>query len=206
MKRLLSVGALLLWTSVATATPSVFVSDESGFGWWLRKADARILGQSAGSVTTAELSAYIEETMPFSPYRVCFMEAVQADTFVGIDRATQAAIEATLPDVAWQVEGVTPDGRKVLGQSVIFEGCHPDEPRGAALLVTDPASGEILRWEPLGDRIREDGRSYPAWALFLSPSESDDLFSYSGCPECGARTSVYYDVTRRQIYTEYNGH
>lgn len=206
MKRLLLAFVLLTSSSLATAAPSVFVSDERGFAWWLRKAEARILGQAAGSVTAEQLSSYLEETMIYSPYRVCFLEAVQADTFVGIDRATQAEIGATLPHMAWQLEGVTPDGRKVLAQSVVFEGCYSDDPRGGALLVTDQATGEILRWEPLGDRTGEDGERYPAWASFLFPSESDELFSYSSCTECGARTNVYYDVTRRKIYTEYNGH
>lgn len=37
--------------------------------------------------------------------------AVQTDTFVGLDREAQAAIEATAASASWRVESVTPDGR-----------------------------------------------------------------------------------------------
>lgn len=144
--------------------------------------------------------------MIYGVYRVCSLEAVQPDTYVGIDRATQAEIDETQPQAAWRATGVTPDGRRVVGQSVLFEGCDPEDPRGAALLVTDAATGEVLHWEPLGERIVRSV-SVPSWVLFLHSKEGDhDLFSYSGCLECGDRTHVYYDVTRRRIYTEYNGH
>lgn len=206
MKKLLVTAILLAFGTVAAAAPSVFVRGSAGTGWWSREMEARILGQSAGPVTAQRLSTYLEETMIYFPYRVCSLEAVQADTYVGIDRATQAEIDATRPYIAWRVEGVTPDGRRVLGQSVVFEGCHPDDPRGAALLITDTTTSEILRWEPLGERIAEGRGSYPAWVLFLSTKDGDELFSYSGCTECGDRTYVYYDVTRRRIYTEHNGH
>lgn len=190
----------------ATAAPSVFVQSEQGGVWWNGQMNARILGRAAGPVTVESLSAYLEEELIYGPYRVCALEAVQADTFVGIDRPTQEEINATLPHVAWRANGTTPDGRRVLGQSVVFEGCDAEDPRGAALLVTDAASGEILRWEPLGPRMVA-GRSVPSWVLFINPKDGDhDLFSYSYCTECGDRTYVYYDVTRRRIYTEHNGH
>ena len=72
--------------------------------------------------------------------------------------------------------------------------------------VSDSTTNEILRWEPLGEQVGLNGKSYTAWVVFLSPKKSDELFSYSGCTECGAKTNVYYDVTRKRIYTEYNGH
>lgn len=198
--------AALSASVTANATPSVFVQSEPGGVWWNGQMNARILGQAAGPVTVERLSAYLERELIYGPYRVCSLEAVQADTYVGIDRATQAEINATLPHVAWRASGVTPDDRRVLGQSVVFEGCDAEDPRGAALLVTDAASGEILRWEPLGERTL-GGRSIPTWVMFVSPKEGDhDLFSYSYCTECGDRTYVYYDVTRRRIYTEHNGH
>ena len=168
--------------------------------------NARILGRAAGPVTAERLSEYLERELIYGSYRVCSLEAVQSDTFVGIDRATQTEISATLPHVAWRATGVAPDGRRVVGQSVVFEGCGAEDPRGAALLVSDAANGEILRWEPLGRRMVA-GRSVPSWVMFINPKEGDhDLFSYSYCTECGDRTYVYYDVTRRRIYTEHNGH
>lgn len=199
-------AAALAMTTAAGATPSVFVQSEPGRAWWNGQMNARILGRAAGPVTVERLTAYLEEELIYAPYRVCALEAVQANTFVGIDRPTQEEINATLPHVAWRATGVTPDGRRVLAQSVLFEGCDAENPRGAALLVTDAASGEILRWEPFGERTIS-GRSVPTWVMFISPKEGDhDLFSYSGCTECGARTHVFYDVTRRRIYTQYNGH
>lgn len=203
-KAIMAAGALMVGT-MAEANPSVFVRSEPGFAWWLRQMEGRVLGKSAGPVSAEDLSTYLEETMLYSPYRVCSLEPIQEDTFVGIDREAQSEIDATQADVSWQMEAATPDSRRVLGQSVVFEGCDQEDPRGAALLVTDNATGEILRWQPLG-QVSDGTRSYPVWVLFLYPRNDDELFSYSGCTECGDRTNVYYDVTRKRIYTEHNGH
>ena len=199
--------ALALWASAASAAPSVFVRADKTEPWASGTVQARILGTSAGPVTAETLSAHIEETQIFYSYRVCALEAVQADTYVGVDRETQAEIDASRPHVAWRAEAIAPGGRKILGQSVVFEGCD-DGPKGAALLVTDAVTGEILLWLPLGTYTDDAGREQPMWVLFMTPREEGDdaLFSFSGCTECGARTYVYYDVTRRHIYTEYNGH
>lgn len=184
----------------------MFVRAETGLGWWLRKMEARILGRAAGAVTVQRLNEYLGEELVYGPYEVCSLEAVLPDTFVGLDRATQAEINATLPHVSWRVAAVAPDGRRIVGQSVVFEACDESDPRGAALLITDEATGEILRWEPLGYREDTQGREYPAWTLFIHAKSDDELFSYSACVECGARTFLYYDVTRRRVYSEYNGH
>ncbi len=202
MIRVLMIAALLMISTVTQATPSVFVHDEPGMAWWTRQMEVRIVGKTAGTVTVKQLSTYLEETMIYSSYSVCALEAIQSDTFVGINRKTQTEIDQYRAHVSWRQEGITPDGRKVLGQSVVFEACDPDAPRGAALLVTDQTTGEILRWEPIGERIREGSKSFPAWVLFLSPRADDELFSYSGCTECDASTNVYYDVTRKKIYVE----
>ena len=206
MRRLLFLVVLLLLPNIASAAPSVFVRDQKGYAWWTRKMEARILGQAAQSVTAKQLSDYLQQTMDYYAYRICSLEAVQPDTYVGVDRAAQAEINSTLADMKWRIDSVTPDGRKIVGQSVVFEGCDPDDPRGAALLVTDAATGEILRWELTGNRADDDGKEYPNWTLFLSGKEEDELFSYARCTECGDQTNVYYDVTRRKIYTESNGH
>jgi hypothetical protein len=204
--RLLTTAIALAASAAAGAAPSVFVQSEPGGVWWNGQMNARILGRAAGPVTTERLSTSIERELVYGSYRVCSLEAVQADTYVGIDRATQAEVNATRPHVIWRINGVTPNGRRVVGQSVVFEGCGAEDPRGAALLVTDATSGEILRWEPIGPTTVA-GRSVPSWVIFLNPKQGDhDLFSYSYCTECGDRTYVYYDVTRRRVYTEHNGH
>jgi hypothetical protein len=204
--RALALIFLLGSHASAHAAPSVFVRAESGYGWWLREMEARILGKSAGSTTVRKLSDYLAETMLYSPYKVCALESADRGTYVGLDRPTQLEIDETMPNVEFRIEATTPSGRKVIGQSVVFEGCDPEDPRGAALLVTDSATGEILKWEPMGVRYGVQGKSHPAWVMFLYVKEDDELFSYSGCTECGARTSVYFDVTRQKIYLEYNGH
>lgn len=205
MKKLVMASLLASMSSSLGAAPSVFVRSDPGMGWWLRAMEGRILGKAVGPVTTEKLSAYLADTMIYSPYRVCALEAAGSDTFVGLDRPTQAEIESSRLHTSWRVTAVTPDERTVVGQSVVFEGCDAEDPRGAALMVTDAVSGEILRWQILGDRYDEE-KSFPAWALFLYPRENDELFSYAGCMECGDRTLVYYDVTRKRIYTEHNGH
>ena len=205
MKWLIGVPLALMASTLAVASPSVFVRGESGFAWWLREMEGRILGKAAGPVTAEKLSAYLAVTMIYSPYKVCSLEAAQLDSFVGIDRATQAEIQESGQHAVWRIEATTPDGRPVVGHSVIFEGCDEEDPRGAALLVTDKNSGEVRRWQVLGQNYNGE-KSYPAWVMFLHPKQGDELFSFSGCLECGDRTHVYYDVTRKSIYTEHNGH
>lgn len=58
----------------------------------------------------------------------------------------------------------------------------------------------------MGFRYTLNGDAAPTWALFLWLPEGDELFGFSDCSECGARTDVYYDGRRKHIYTEYNGH
>ncbi len=206
MTKKLIAAVALLSAATASAAPSVFVRSESNAAWWIREMEARILEKSAGTVTAEQLTAYLEKTMVYSTYAVCSLAAVQSDTFVGLDQVTRTEIDETKPHVAWRVDATTPDGRRVVGQSVVFEACGEEEPRGAAILVTDAETKEILRWQPIGDQVGLSGKSYPSWVVFLSLGQDDDLFSYSGCAECGARTYVYYDVTRKHVYTEYNGH
>ena len=75
MIRLLIV-ALLASATGAVAAPSVFVRGEPGVSWWSGQIEARILGRAAGPITVQQLSAYIRETMLFSPYEICSLEAV----------------------------------------------------------------------------------------------------------------------------------
>jgi hypothetical protein len=206
MKKFSLLGLLILVAFPAHAGPSVFVRGEQGMAWWNRDMEARIIGRQAGDVTAKQVSDFLAETMIYSPYDICSLEAVDATTFVGIDKSTQEDINSTLPHVSWRQDGKAPNGRQIVGQIVVFESCFVDDPRGAALLVTDKQTREILRWEPIGDSIDEKGERQPTWVMFMMAGGEEALFAYSGCTECGARTSVYYDVTRNKIYTEYNGH
>jgi len=185
--------------------PSVFVKGEPSRNWWDGTMNARILGKAAGPVTVQKLSDYIGETMIYYSYSICSLEAVGPDSFVGIDRTTQAEIDAYRAMSSWRAESIAPGGRRILGQSVLFEACD-DSPRGAALLVTDAATGEVLRWQPMGNSTDSAGREVPIWVMFLDAKEGDELFSTSLCRECGDRTNVYYDVARRHVYAEHNGH
>ena len=105
------------------------------------------------------------------------------------------------------MEGVTPDGKRIVAQSVLFEECDDPDNRGAAVLVTNAQTSEVMMFERMGTF---SNNSNPIWTAFLLKPELDDpdpaLFSYSHCTECGATTSIYYDVTRKKLYTEYNGH
>jgi len=189
----------------ASAAPSVFIRADPTTPFWNGTAEARIFGKNAGPVSTEAVNAFLSETMIYGLYEVCSLEAVGSDTFVGIDRETQRQIEEYRGSVTWRAEAIAPGGRRLLGQSVVFESCG-GELRGAALLVTDVATDEVLRWEPLGNGFDAAGGEIPSWVMFINASGGDELFSFSGCTECGARTNVYYDITRKKIYTEYNGH
>ncbi|WP_132469813.1 hypothetical protein [Novosphingobium sp. ST904] len=187
------------------AAPSVFVKKEPNSMWWDGAMNARILGQAAGPVTVKKLSDFIGETMIYYSYTVCSLEPVGPDTFGGIDRDTQTEIDGYKAQSSWRAESVAPGGRRILGQSVVFEGCD-DGPRGAALLVTDTMTGEILRWQPMGNYTDNAGREVPIWVMFLDPKQGEELFSTSLCRECGDRTHIYYDITRKHVYAEHNGH
>jgi len=196
---------LLCFSWSAAAAPSVFVRGDRGYGWWLTKMEGRILTKAVGAVTTEAVNRFIEETQIYSPYKICALGQIEVDTFVGLDKATQSEIDASRPQMLGRIEIVSPDGRKLVGRGVVFEGCDSEGPKGAALLVTDAATNDILRWEPMDTRTVEE-TEIPTWVLFLQVRSDDELFSYSTCLECGAQTAVYYDVTRKKVYTEYNGH
>jgi hypothetical protein len=198
-------GIALLLCSAAEARPSAFIRGNPSLAWYIAPMDVRLLGKNAGSTTAEQLSKYIKETREYYSYDVCSLEAVHPDTYVGIDKAAQLEIDSSQKHAVWRINSATPDGRRISAQSILFEGCETDDPRGAALLVNDSVTGEILAFQPLGS-YGEGDTSYPAWVLFLWSKEGDEIFSYSGCMECGSRTRVYYDVTRKKIYTEYNGH
>jgi hypothetical protein len=163
----------------------------------------------ANGVSAIELSKYIERTNVYWPFKVCALTEVQNDTYVGMDKATQDEINATLKLVHWRLEAVTPDGGRVTAQSVLYESCDDTENRGAALLVTDSTTSKPLLFEPMGPG-ELNGASIPIWTAFLWKPDRQTpdapLFSFSACTECGAATAVYYDVTRKKLYTEYNGH
>lgn len=190
-------------TDVALARPSVFVkANQTPYPsvWYNQDMEGRILGKSVGQITTEQLDQFIANSREYGSYKVCSVEAVQADTYVGMDRDTQEQID-NRQNGTWGLRAVTPDGRALSAQTVLWEGCDGEESgRGVALLVTDEKTSEILTFEPMygGDK--------PLWVLFLHPKTRDELFAYSDCTECGSLTRVYYDVTRRKIYSEYNGH
>jgi len=153
------------------------------------------------------LTKYIEATEIFDPYKVCALTPVVSDTYVGMDRKVQDDIARTMRTLEWRVDAVSPDDRRILAQSVLYEACDDRENRGAAVLVTDAQTSEILLFERIG--VFTSNRS-PIWTAFLTrpePGAPDaPLFTFSHCTECGAATAVYYDVTRKKLYTVYNGH
>lgn len=207
MLRFLLVPALFLGTSVANAAPSVFVKSEPNGMWWNGEITARVIGKSSGSTTVEKLNAYIDETIAYYSYSVCSLDSVSSETFVGMDRQTQAEIDMYKP-YTWEVTSIAPDGRKIRGQIVVYEGCETADPRGAALLVTDADTGQILRWQTFGYYDSEKDAYQPIWVVFIKPREdsSDELFSTSICLECGDATYHYYDISRKHVYFEHNGH
>jgi hypothetical protein len=210
MFRLSLTLVLLALHGASAAAPSVFVRSEQGRSWWnTSTAESRVIGTSAGIITTAKLSKFVEDTVIYDAYKVCALSPVSADTYVGVDKAMQDEINATTKLVTWRFNSRTPNGVPLLIQSVLFEPCDGDV-GGAAVLVTDAQSGEIMLWQPMGSFNTSSNVTKPVVTAFLKRPEAGDkdppLFSYSSCTECGESTAVYYDVTRRKLYTVYNGH
>lgn len=205
LRMILAVAGL--FSATASAAPSVFIPGGSSAWWTADNGQGRVIGTNASGVSAARLSEYIEATESFYPYKVCSLTAVVQDTYVGLDRKIQDEIDQTVKSAQWRVEGVTPDGRRVLAQSVLYEACDDPENRGAAVLVTDARTNQVLLFERMG--VFTSNKS-PIWTAFLRKPEPDDpdppLLYYSHCMECGAATAVYYDVSRKKLYTEYNGH
>lgn len=195
----------------AEAAPSVFLRSELGRAWWnTSNAEARVIGSSAGAVTTANLSKFIEATEIYGTYKICALSAVDAATYVGVDKAIQDEINLTLKTAQWRIETRTSNGIGVIAQSVLFEACDDIDNRGAAVLVTNAQTSQIMLFKPMGTFEPKPGMSKPIITAFLERPDArapdPALFSFSSCTECGASTAVYYDVTRRKLYTEYNGH
>lgn len=197
--------AALAGSAAASAAPSVFVQSSPNSAFWnSEKTIGRVLEKQAGPVTAKALSKYIEDERMFGPYEVCSLSPATRDAYVGVDK--EAAAELQVYDsknwTIYRTAATTPDGRQVIGQSVLFESCDGGL-KGAGVLAYDAKTGEVLMFQEITDSEK------PYWFAFLSPNtdKADSrLFSYSSCQECGSSTAVYYDVTRKRIYIEYNGH
>lgn len=81
--RAFGVASMAIAASAAGAAPSVFIKADSTTPFWNGTAEARILGKSAGRVTATVLSK-------------CALEAASADSFVGLDRESQAELMPTV--------------------------------------------------------------------------------------------------------------
>jgi len=206
----ISLILLLLNPAMAFASPSVFVRSESGSAWWISsRIESRVIGNRAGDVTAENLSKYIQDNQIYFSYEVCALAPVMSDTYVGVDKAAQDEIDKTRDALAPQIDVMTSDGTRLLVQSVLYEACDDPENRGAALLVTNRQTGDIVMWEPMGTYGTIEGASRPIITVFLSKSSSTDpdppLFSYSHCYECSPSTAVYYDERRKKLYKIPNG-
>lgn len=201
----LPLALMLFMSTAAAAAPSVFVQSAQGRAFWnSEKNIGRVMETQAGLVTAKALTKFIDENRAYYEYEVCNLTAVTPDTYVGVDKA--AADEMAQFDqqgmTNYRVAATTPDGRPVVGQAVLFESCDGDL-KGAGVLTYDARSNEVLMFEEI------TSSEEPYWFVFLQPNTDktdSKLFSYSPCLECGASTAVYFDVTRKRVYTEYNGH
>jgi hypothetical protein len=146
--------------------------------WYARRMEARVLGKAAGPITTDRLNLFIQRSREYYPFKVCALEPVENDTYVGVDRATQTELDALQRQITWRVTGKTPDGRQLVARSVLFEACDDEELRGAALLVVDEVTNEIMMFHPLGT-YGEGDNSYPAWVILPSPKRTDEVFGFS---------------------------
>lgn len=199
------VAAAFILAAPAGAAPSVFVQSSPNSAFWnSEKTIGRILDKQAGPVTAKALTAFIAEERQFGPYEICALSAATRESYVGVDKQAAAELQ-TYDSKSWAIyrtTATTPDGRQVIGQVVLFESCDGDL-KGAGVLTYDAKTGAVLMFQEMTDSEK------PYWFTFLHPNtdKSDrQLYSYSGCLECGSRTAVYYDVTRKRVYTEYNGH
>lgn len=196
---------MLFASTAAAAAPSVFVQSAPNRAFWNSdKNVGRVLEKQAGPITSKDLSKYIADNRIYHTYDVCNLVAVSRDTYVGVDKA--AADEMAQFDnqgaTIYRVAATTPDGRPVVGQAVLFESCDGDL-KGAGVVTYDARSNKILMFEEV------TSSDQPHWFVFLKPNPDKSnsmLFSYSPCQECGESTAVYFDVTRKRVYTEYNGH
>lgn len=197
--------ALSLAITPLGAAPSVFVQSSKGSAFWNSdKNVGRVLDKQAGPVTAKTLTKYLADNSLFDPFEVCALSAAGKDSYVGIDKEAAAELRQ-FDEKGWatyRVAATSPNGRSMVGQSILFETCDGTL-KGAAVLAFDAKTGEVLMFKEVTDVER------PHWFAFVHPkTDKGDsvLFSYSSCLECGASTAVYFDVTRGRIYTEYNGH
>lgn len=195
MKRLpLLVFVALGFSSAALSRPVVFVSNKVGNAWWATKPLARPMGKVVDGVSVAALNEYrsANETLPDE---ICFAEALEKDSIVGLDRETQQAIDETLASHKgnpFHRSSTTPDGKQFTVRAAVYQACGGAV--GGAILVIG-ADRKIKHATFHDDDL----------LTFLWPAESPALVGASGCFECGDWSSLYYDVTRKRFYWEYEG-
>lgn len=174
--------------------PFVFIADKSGYAWWSAKPIARPMSQNVDGVSIAAMNEYraSNETLPD---KICFADPLEVDSIVGLDRATQESIDRSIAahkGNPFLRSSTTPDGKPFRVRAAVYQTC--EGALGGAVLVI----GENRKLEHA--TFRDDNV-----LTFLWPTDRPALVGASSCFECGDWSSLYYDVTRKRFYWEYEG-
>ena len=190
---LLAVLSLGLCQPVS-ARPTVFIAGKAGNAWWTNKPVARPMSKAVDGVSVASLNVY-RSNHETAPDEICYVDALEKDSVLGLDRKTQQAIDESLGQHKghpFHRSAVTADGKPFTVRVAVYESCSGTV--GGAILVIGP------------DHKLEHAAFHDDDPLkFLWPAESPALVGASGCFECGDWSSLYYDVTRKRFYWEYEG-
>jgi hypothetical protein len=181
----------------AYAAPAVFVSPKQGHAWWTTQPIVRPMMKSIDGIPLAALNSF-RKNVEVMAQDLCYAEDVKRTTYVGLTRETQAEIDETLSSLKgdpFRQIVTTPDGRRYIARAAIGEECDTKTPVGMVIIYDAQT------------RVITDLQTYENDPFnFLWPADGPALLGLSGCFECGDSNSLYYDVTRRKFYWEYDGH
>jgi hypothetical protein len=190
--KILAIAAAMLATQ-AVAAPSVFVGEDSNYAWYISKARARPMGKQIDAVSLSALNLYRQENFPaFQP--LCYVDALDRGSFVGTDRKTQLAIDATFRATLhdpFRQKFSTSDGRHFIAQVGLGEECDTGTLVSTIIVyeAQTRAIENVLEWSETPFR-------------FLWPGEQQALIFHSSCFECGDSNALFYDAGRRKFYWE----
>lgn len=194
MKRLaLLLLSLLVGVAPSAAIGAIFIMPGTE-SWWLSKNVVRIMGKQVDAVPLAAINSYLQQNAAAD--ELCFVEGLETAQIIGLHRQTQQHIDATFKREGTSVFRLTaaiPDGRTVVVRSGIYEEC--DGTTGGLVLVYELGTSDIALASVTEDQPFN----------FLFKADRPALAGSGSCFECGDWNSLYYDVTRKKFYWEYEG-
>lgn len=193
---LIALAAVAATPVSAQIQPSVFVFGDEELAWYLRQAVLRPMTTEIDGVDLAQIRQ-AEGDGVLSP--VCYFDAVDRNSFVGVFRDTEQDIrdffENDFEGASFSTIYAEGEGVALYARVVNIERC--DQSKSVGVLIYDSEK-----------RVR----FFDSWTIDEKSSflrffwrNSEGVFTVSSCAPCGDASQLLWDRERDNFYWKYVG-